>query len=221
MAEPRGEIELRRHRIRYSRGRELRYVGNLDLQLIWERTFRRARLPIAFSQGFNPRPRFHMAAALPVGFTSSCELLDLWLIEALSPKELGERLRPAVPPGIQIMDVDLVDLRAPALQVQVQAAQYHAIPRGGISKSDLIRRIADLNSSHELPRIWRGKPYDLRPRILLLDVDSESAENQPAMTMCLTAREGATGRPEEVLSALGLDPALALVERTALRLADR
>ena len=115
---------LIRNRIAYSRGPELRYVGNLDMILVWERTIRRANLPVAFSQGFNPRPRFHMAAALPLGFTSNCEIIDIWLNDDMQSETLRAGIQSACPPGLTISSISQVALNLPALQTQVVAAKF-------------------------------------------------------------------------------------------------
>jgi radical SAM-linked protein len=213
---------LTRLRIHYARGAEIRYVGNLDMQLVWERTIRRAGLPIAFSQGFSPRPRFHMAAALPLGFTSRCELLDLWLTEAVEPEALAQAVQNSSPPGLLVQTVEAVDLRAAALQTLVAAAEYTALLRETPPGFDLTAAVSALLAAPALPREWRKKPYDLRPLIQrLTPIPSPGDGAFPRLEMRLAAREGATGRPEEVLSALGLDPTTARVERTLLVLEPR
>ena len=67
---------------------------------------------MAYSQGFNPRPRFQIAAALPVGVTGRAELLDVWLIESLVPGG-GAGAAAACPAarGLEVLDVVEVDLR--------------------------------------------------------------------------------------------------------------
>lgn len=212
---PAPPASLARMRIYYARGAELRYVGNLDMQQAWERTLRRARLPVAFSQGFNPRPRFHMAAALPLGFTSRCELLDVWFSEPVDAKELAERIRQAAPPGLEIQQVETVDLREPALQGRVTAAVYRALLRETPVGFDLPAAVGALLQAQSLPREWRKKAYDLRPLIYSIKAEGQTLE------MHLSAREGATGRPEEVLAALGLDPTTARVERVQLVLEEK
>lgn len=61
------ETPVQRLRFAYAKGEALRYISHLDLARTWERAFRRAGLPVAYSQGFNPKPRFQIAAALPWG----------------------------------------------------------------------------------------------------------------------------------------------------------
>lgn len=211
---------LTRYRIQFQRGKELRYIGNLDMQLGWERTLRRAKLPVAFSQGFNPRPRFHTAAALPLGFTSDCEILDLWMNEILEPAEVVDRLQKSAPPGLVIGTTAIIPLNLPALQTQVTAAEYHAVLREVPAEVDLPGALQTLLASPSLPRVRRGKPYDLRPLITSLELLETSDGEFPVLRMQLSAREGATGRPEEILSALGLDETTARVTRIHLSLSE-
>ena len=210
------EITLTRYRIHHARGAELRYVGNLDMQMSWERCLRRARLPVAFSQGFNARPRFHLAAALPLGFTSRAEILDLWLNEALEADEVGMRLKTAAPPGLLIDTIEIIPLNLPALQTQVGSAEYIAVLREVPEGLDIPKAVEDLLNESTLPRERRGKPYDLRPLVYSLQVLPSNTHGQPVLKMHLSAREGATARPEEVLSALSIDPTTARVERIQL-----
>ncbi len=211
---------LTRYRIQFQRGKELRYIGNLDMQMGWERTLRRAKLPVAFSQGFNPRPRFHTAAALPLGFTSECEILDLWLNEPLEPAEVAERLQKNGPPGLQIGETAIIPLNLPALQTQVTTAEYDAVLREIPSEVNLPEALETVLGASELPRVWRNKPYDLRPLITSLELSDAKGGEFPTLRMYLSAREGATGRPEEVLAALGLDPTTARVARIHLGLSE-
>ena len=70
-----------RVRIIFSKQGALRYTGNLDLHKILERSIRRAKLPLAYSQGYHPQPKINLAAALPLGFSSRAEVMDMWLNE--------------------------------------------------------------------------------------------------------------------------------------------
>ena len=102
----------------------MRYTGHLDLQSAWERTFRRANLPLAYSQGFHPQARLNLACALPLGFTSQCELLDAWLETPQPVDQVLAALVKAAPPGIQITHLEEITDRQPALQTQVNAAEF-------------------------------------------------------------------------------------------------
>ena len=201
-----------RVRITFTKQGALRYTGHLDLHRLWERAMRRADLPITYSQGFHPQPRMSLAAALPLGFSSRCEMLDVLLNDEIPLEDIRVRLKDNLPHDIQVTNIESVDERAPALQTQVVSAQYHVQLTEPVDGSDLKRRVAELLESESIPRERRGKFYDLRPLIEALTADIESSTLQ----MTLAAREGATGRPDEVLTALGIEPEYARVERTRL-----
>lgn len=199
-----------RLRITFTKQGPLRYTGHLDLHKIWERAARRVGLPLAYSQGFHPHPQIQLAAALPLGFASRCEVVDLKLTENIPLEGLAARIQSAVPSGLGILSIETVEERAPALQTQVIAAEYEAELLETADKHDLPRRIETLLATDSLPRERRGKAYDLRPLIEALTL------NAGRLWMRLTAREGATGRPEEVLDALGIPLEDARIERTRL-----
>ena len=67
-----------RYRINYSKKEGMRYTSNLDVHKMWERTFRRAKLPLAYSQGFHPQPKIQQASPLPLGFLSDYEIVDFF-----------------------------------------------------------------------------------------------------------------------------------------------
>lgn len=205
-----------RIRITFTKQGALRYTGNLDLHKLWERAARRAELPLAYSQGFHPQPKLNLAAALPLGVSSRCEMLDMRLEHNIPLDGLKEKLNAAMPSGIQVLRVEEVDERAPALQTQVVSAEYEVTLTESVDGSELKRRIDSVMESESLPRERRGKSYDLRPLIEALAFTPSAAAGGGKIHMKLTAREGATGRPDEVLEALGIPIEEARVERTAL-----
>lgn len=216
--------DLYRVRVSYARGEALRYVSHLDMQLVWERALRRAEMPMAFSQGFSPRPRLHLASALPLGFLSQCELADFWLeLPHGSPtpdlSALAADIKRCAPPGLDLQRAELVPLSLPALQMLVESAEYIAAPLDALDASLLVQSVAGLLAANSLPRERRGKPYDLRPLVEALEV-REGSNGCVVLFMRLSARQSATGRPEEVLAALGLDSTTFRVERTRLYLAN-
>ncbi len=204
---------LTRVRITFGKVQAMRYVGNLDMHTVWERTLRRAGLPLAYTRGFKPRPRFQMAASLPLGATSRVELLDVWLEQPPALTELRERLERAAPPGLLIEAVEEVPLQSPAMQTRLLAADYVVTLRESLPDVELAQRVNALRTAESLPRAWRGKAYDLRPLVESIAVGDGEPQR---LLLRLTAREGATGRPEEVLAALGLDPLAGSVERVGL-----
>ena len=204
-----------RARITFTKQGALRYTGHLDLHRLWERAMRRADLPLSYSQGFHPQPKISLAAALPLGFSSLGEVLDVRFNEEIPTEEIAARLKDNLPKDIQVTKVESVDERAPALQTQVLSATYEVHLTEPVDGADLTRKVKELMMSESLPRERRGKSYDLRPLIEVLSMVTE-ANGKVWLRMTLSARNGATGRPEELLNALGIEPEYTRVERTRL-----
>lgn len=200
-----------RIRITFTKQGALRYTGHLDLHKVWERAARRAELPLAYSQGFHPQPKMNMAAALPLGFSSRCEVMDMRLKHDIPLNDLPTRLNSNLPSGLQVVDVETVDEHAPALQTQVASAEYEVLLTKPVDEAELQRKIESITESQSIPRERRGKMYDLRALIEELKLIS-----QDKIFMRLAARESATGRPEEVLDVLGIAFEETRIERTRL-----
>jgi radical SAM-linked protein len=208
---------VQRIRIHFAKTPAMRYTGHLDLFRAWERSLRRANLPLAYSQGFNPHPRINLAAALPLGFTSQAEIADIWLDPDVDLPDFEQALEPSLPPGIHAQGYAVVDLRAPALQTQVEAAEYEVTflaPQPGLPE-----RVTALLAQTEIQRNRRSKPYDLRPLILEMAPLPADESGAARLFLRMIAKENASGRPDEVIAALGADPAEARVHRTKLILA--
>jgi len=205
-----------RIRITFSKQGALRYTGHLDLHKLWERTARRAELPLAYSHGFHPQPKMNIAAALPLGFSSRCEVLDMRLEHDIPLAGLQEKLQETLPIGIQVSAIESVDERSPALQTQVISTEYEVTLTEAVAGSDLKQKVDSVMESKSILRERRDKTYDLRP--LIEELKSLSDHK---IFMRLTAREGATGRPDEVLDELGIPIEDARVERTALNFQEQ
>ncbi len=203
-----------RLRITFAKTVEMRYTGHLDLHRTWERTFRRANLPLAYTQGYHPQPRIQLACALPLGFTSDCEVADVWLEMQMPLEEIEKALQPALPPGLALKQVEEVDPKIPALQTLVISSEYVITLLDPPNHLD--NDLAEMKAASSLPSERRGKTYDLRPLIEEIERLPDDEKGHARIRMRLTAQSGATGRPEEVLSALEIPPESTLVRRTML-----
>ena len=193
-------MKKQRYRVYFSKTEEMRFTGHLDLILTWERTFRRAGLPLAYSEGFSPRPVLNMAAPLPLGFTSTGEIGDFWLSDIISLDQFQSDLEKSLPPGLLLREIrEIDDIFGPKLPSLVLAASY-SITLNEIHP-ELAADINGLINSQNLIRERKGKSYDLRPLIKSLEPDQS---NPNIVQMTLSNLPGATGRPDEVLAALGI-----------------
>jgi radical SAM-linked protein len=190
-----------RYRIDYSKLEGMRYTSNLDIHKMWERTFRRAKLPLLYSQGFHPQPKIQQASPLPLGFLSNNELVDFLLEHEMDPDKLALDLSSALPKGIGINSIQVIDSGNPALQTQTESSEYYVYLLDHIDTAEITRNIEELLAKNSISRNRRGKTYDLRPLIIALEYNHE----EPIfIKMVLKSKDGATGRPDEVLSELNL-----------------
>ncbi|MBC8334600.1 MAG: DUF2344 domain-containing protein [Anaerolineales bacterium] len=220
----------KRLRISFSKEGPLRFIGHLDLHHIWQRSIRRAGLPLVYSQGFHPQPKIQLASALALGFSSRAEVVDIWIEEnRIQTSDIGEKLQSAVPEGIAILDVQEVELGSPALQTQIVSSEYEVTLLDENPASLINEKLATLMEAESILRPKRVKhkkrkhftsappTYDLRPLILkLVKLPPGKEDNAIRLFMHLSAREGATGRPDEVLAELGIPVEDVRVERTKL-----
>jgi radical SAM-linked protein len=213
------KVMAMRIRVKFAKTEPMRFTSHLDLYRAWERLLRRADMPLVFSQGFNPRPRIQLAAPLPLGITSRFEIVDFWLSTGPGDLEtISSRLTHAQPPGIEVVEVILVETDSPPLQKKVYAAEYTVALLDRTPNLD--HKIETLMSSEKLLRQKRGKSYDLRPLIKELTLSTVGGDISNYIFMRLNAQEGRTGRPEEVLLALDIRPENTIIERTRLLFQD-
>ncbi|MBI3973404.1 MAG: DUF2344 domain-containing protein [Chloroflexi bacterium] len=119
-----GAAPMQRVRLTFAKNAPIRFISHLDVVRLWERTFRRARLPLAYTLGFTPHPRLAFAAPLALGATGGAELVDVYLAEHLDPAALAARLRECLPPGCEVIAAREVQLQGPALMALVRWAEY-------------------------------------------------------------------------------------------------
>lgn len=196
------DVKQQRLRLTFSKGENLRYISHLDLTRTWERVLRRAGIPVAYSQGFHPHPKMVIAAALPLGCTGEAEVLDIILSEPMPPRRMLRGLVGCMPDGLAAVDVIPVYASAPALPTLVQGADYESLIETDQPSEEFAQRCQTLLARDSIPRVYRGKSYDLRRLVDHLEVMRVNPR-QLLVRMQLAAGERGTARPEEVLDELG------------------
>jgi len=195
----------------------VRYISHLDLMRTWERTLRRARLKLAHTQGFNPRPRLVFAAPLSVGVTSDAELVDVILEDELGASDLRARLQPALPPGIEVYECAEMPLEAPPVMASVLSADYAVeLENAGDLQEAINGFLAAATIPYERSRKGAAKQADMRPAVLDLWL---AQDGRLGMRLRLDV-EGMAVRPEEVVRALAPEARVRHVHRTALQLKE-
>ncbi len=201
---------MQRLRVKFARGEEVKHLSHLDLMRFWERAFRRAGINIVYSEGFTPHARISMAAPLQVGVTSQCELMDVWLSSWMVPYAFEASLKKQLPAGIEILETKLASLEEPSLQSRVKFAEYIVAVGSEQSEEELQSKIKACLESETIPwlhlRDHTERRYDLRP--LIEDIWFISRENLKYLIgMRLRCDNNGTGRPEQVIRAMGFESA--------------
>jgi radical SAM-linked protein len=225
-----------RLRVRFAKLGKIRFTSHRDVARMWERALRRSGLPVARSQGFNPRPLVAFGLALPTGCESLAEYLDVtlapvgdspragqpWGDTYLDLGSLGAALSEFLPDGVDVVALAALGGDASSLQQEVSSCSWE-LEVHGVSASELIGRVERLLDapSVSVQRERKGRQFDddLRPsvRSLALCEPPEGMDTSGRSSSWLRA-ETATRprgvRPRELVEVLGTDVVLARARRT-------
>ncbi len=207
-----------RYRIKFSIHGDLRFIGHLDTQRLFERAFRRSGLPIRYSQGFNPKVRLNLASALPLGFSSDCELLDIWLNQPLDLATIVKNLQKSLPADIQILNAIEVSNQLPSLQASLVSSEYTITFPDSINTDTLKSALETLLEAQEILYKRRRKVVNLRP--LVEKWMWKSGTGNEVLHLRMRAEPNKSGRPDELLQLLGVDPTICKIHRTNLIFKD-
>jgi radical SAM-linked protein len=199
-------------RLRYTKLGKVRWISHRDVARALERAFRIAQLPLAFSEGFSPRPRVSFGLALSTGHESDAEYVDLVLAEAVDLDELPSRLDAGLPEGIAIVGAVALADRAPALQEAVTCVEWRVdVAHGDLTEVDPAQLREQVDAALAQPaleatrhRKGRVVVEDVRPVIRRITVcDEPSAAGLPTVVEMEMSTQPRGAKPGEVLAAIG------------------
>lgn len=208
-----------RLRVRFRKVGKIRFTSHRDVARIWERALRRTGLPIAYSEGFNPRPRLSFGLALSTGHESNAEYLDIELDDSragsVDVEAVPAALSRVLPDGMDATAAVEVDRRGPSLQHAVTSCTWR-IDASGVDAETAAGAVARALAADQIivTRERKGKQVvdDVRPLVLGLDVDGPTEDGIRLIAELGTQPRAI--RPAELLAALDS----ALVEQRVLRL---
>jgi len=213
---------MARVRVRFAKLGKIRWTSHRDTARMWERAFRRLSLPLAYSNGFSPRPRVSFGLALPTGHESVAEYLDIELAgdAELDLAGLPERFSAVLPVGVDALAVASIDARAPSLQEEVTSCSWRLAVVGAdgntaVSASAVGARVEHILSSDAVVVTRQRKGVDvtddIRPAIKSLHVLGDDADG--VWIGCDLFVRPRSLRPSELVAALGPDLAEHRVRR--------
>ncbi len=210
---------MQRLRLKFGRGASVRFISHLDSIRCWERVFRRASIPLAYTQGFSPHPRIAVAAPLAVGITSNSELMDIWLRKWIPPESAMMLVRRELPSGFTLLETMEVPEGAPALQASVRRAFYRcsAVHPGGCegARSAVELFLRSDSTLHVFPRGDEMREVDLRPLVHSLVLEAGD-DGSCLVDMEVSIGQEGSARPDHVLTVLGFPTPVQSIVRTAL-----
>ena len=202
-----------KYRLRWAKRGKLCYVSHHDEALIFERSARRAGLPLQYSKGFSAHPKIAFGSGLPVGYASEVELLDVRLTQPLDPQVLVTRFNEGLPEGLRILAAAPIPPGAPSLGALIEAADY-IVTTTEPWVEDRLRWFLALDT-YEISRPYKGSERrdDVRAGVV------GAKATGPGFTIRTRLKPRST-RPSDVFAVMGesvgASAPTASFERTAL-----
>ncbi|HJQ99169.1 MAG TPA: TIGR03960 family B12-binding radical SAM protein [Candidatus Polarisedimenticolaceae bacterium] len=188
-----------RYRLQFAKTGRMKFLGHLDVTRALLRAFRRARLPLAYSQGFNPKPRVQFGPALAVGIESVAEMLELELTAAIEAPATLEAINGCLPEGLRGLALEPTAAGAPGLVESIRSARYLVQVPEGVDASRASSVFAERDAL-TVRREKNGKEVAFPLATWLLEVRPVD-DRAFRMTLGLGG-DGASVRPDEVLHAM-------------------
>lgn len=175
-------------RIKITKDAGIRFISHLEYVRTIERAIRRAKLPVAYSEGFNPHMKFSLASALGVGVTSEAEFVEIELGEEIDLPATIKKLAVNLPTGIRILAADLADTKADKLMAQAGGADYRiVVPCKDCDWQAIVERFNEAESvlfQKPVPK-GRGKTKEIEVKNFIDHLEAEcSGENLQLAFSC-------------------------------------
>jgi radical SAM-linked protein len=204
--------------VRYAKRGKMRFASHLDVARAFERSVRRADLPVAYSAGFTPHPKISYAGGAPTGVASEAEYLSLGLTSRTEAGAVGERLNAALPDGIDVVAVteDAGGLPASRLTASEWLVILPGLTPDGVAPG--VRKFLALEHAQVERLTSKGlRRMDARSAVVTLDVRGTDQDNSVRDDSAVTRDADHSGgtalrmvvrhtspavRPDDVLAAL-------------------
>lgn len=195
---------VQRLRIRYAKRGRLRFTSHRDFSRAFERAVFRARIPMAYSSGFNPHPRISYAGAAPTGSASEAEYLEIALKEIVDPAGVHAELDEALPDGLDILEV--VPSAGGSLADRLEVSRWR-LRLEGVSPDTARDAASQLLATPEVKveRMTKKglREFDARGAIEALSVVVDPETDGSCAILEVVLRHGVPSvRPDDVLAAL-------------------
>ncbi len=189
-------------RVKFSKMGSARFLSHLELMAAIERTFRRAKVPLAFTEGFNPHPKISYGSALSVGIASKGEYLDLELKENIDPKVFVEEVNKKTPAGIRLLKAKEIKNKGKSLTALIDRAKYHAsCPiNNPIDNEKLKELISSFLKNHEIivQRKTKKNIKEINIKDGIYSLEGNFTDNMLNLNYLVMSSSSGNVRPQEV-----------------------
>ncbi len=129
--------------MRFEKNEQVKYISHLDMQRLFQRALRRAKLPCAYSKGFNPHLLISFACALPVGVCSKAEYVEIQLEKFVHPSDVMHRINEVLPTGVRVLNAVELNDAYPNVGSVIALAEYNFIPHSNEDFSAILKSFSD------------------------------------------------------------------------------
>jgi radical SAM family uncharacterized protein/radical SAM-linked protein len=197
------QTRAQRIRVRMGKEGEMALLSHLDLMRLFDRAIRRASIPITFTGGFHPQPRIVPASALPLGVSSSGEIVDFELTEPMSIEEFRAKLAAQLPVDMPIYEAQDVDPKQPAAAVLLQKAEYRLEIAG--EQGNWQQWIEEILAKPEIllehtTKSGKTYPLNVRDRLFELELLESSSDQASVRYIGSCQNDGTLLKPEQLVS---------------------
>lgn len=185
------------YRLRYKKNEP--YISQIDLLNVFKRAFRRAKLPLAYSEGFNPQPILSFGPALPLGFTGSNEVMDFRLASVMDTQEILEKISRSLPNAVTPLKIKSIEKHVRPINRTVEKAVYIYIAPFKITEQ-VVTNIKELMGNSEV-MVTHVTPKKIRTRDFkpfLIDIIVSNMEKNE-ITFILRMMSGNLPNPSPLL----------------------
>jgi len=190
---------VQRLRVRYAKRGRLRFTSHRDFSRAFERAVFRARIPMAYSSGFNPHPRISYAGAAPTGSASEAEYLEIGLAQVVAAEDVRRELAEALPDGLDIIEV--VEAAGGSLPDRLEAS--HWLLDVAAPEAEVAAAVATLLAAESVlvQRMTKKglREFDCRSAVVSLRVE---AGDRGALLDLVLRHTVPAVRPDDVLAGL-------------------
>jgi len=191
-------------RFRFSRGHSLQYIAHLDMLRLFERTLRRAHLPVSHTQGFNPRMKIVFGLPMAIGLSSGAEYADVEMDDAVSPETFLDAMNRHIPQGMKVLEaVPLAG--SDNVMSLIGAARYRVAFRSetGTSPEEMGALLRTMLDAENVPVMKKGKKglHEVNVRPLVFSATVSQTGGQWLLEAFISAGSVDNLRPDLLMDA--------------------